>query len=66
MLALIGALHLRIKRQTHPLAQPLKRRLLTHQAQLRMLLLQAVEKLGKPAMAVSEEVVHRHFQTLLP
>jgi hypothetical protein len=30
-----------------------------------MLLLQTMEQLGKTAVAVGEEIVHRHFQTLL-
>jgi hypothetical protein len=30
-----------------------------------MLLLQAMEQLGKTALAVGEEIVHRHLQTLL-
>jgi hypothetical protein len=66
LLALVGALYLRLKSETHPLTQAFQLRLLTGQPQLRMLLLQAVKKLGKATMAVGEEVVHRHFQTLLP
>ena len=65
LLALIGALHLRLKSETHALTQPFQLRLLASKAQLRMLLLQAVKYLGKATMAVGKEVVHRHLKTLL-
>ena len=66
LLALVGALYLRLKSETHALTQSFKLRLLTGQPQLRMLLLQAVKNLGKATMAVGKEVVHRHFKALLP
>ena len=65
LLALVGALHLRLKSETHALAQSFQFRLLTGQPQLGVLLLQAVKNLGKAAMAVGKEVVHRHLKTLL-
>lgn len=66
LLALVGALYLRLKSETHALTQSFKLRLLTGQPQLRMLLLQTVKNLGKATMAVGKEVVHRHFKALLP
>ena len=39
--------------------------MLAGQAQLWMLLLQAMEQLGKTALATGEELVPRHFQPLL-
>ncbi|MFH4333793.1 hypothetical protein WAJ64_23085, partial [Acinetobacter baumannii] len=47
------------------LAQAFQGGLLAGQAQLRMLLLQAMEQLGKTALATGEEIVHRYLQTLL-
>ena len=65
LLARDRALELNIQRDVHSLTQTLQHGLLTGQPQLRVLLLQAMMKLGKPARPVGQEIVHRHFQTLL-
>jgi hypothetical protein len=57
---------LSIQRDIHALAQTIQHRLLTRQAQLRVLLLQTMMKLGKATGTVGEEVVHRHFKRCWP
>ena len=64
-LSLASLFKLAIQGDTHPLAEFFQHGLLTGEAQLRMLLLQPVIKLGKTPGAVSNEKVHRHLKTLL-
>jgi hypothetical protein len=64
LLARNRAFELSIQRDIHALAQTIQHRLLTRQAQLRVLL-QTMMKLGKATGTVGEEVVHRHFKALL-
>jgi hypothetical protein len=55
LLLLFGALKLRLHGDAHPLAQAFQGGLLAGQPQLRMLLLQAMEQLGKTALATGEK-----------
>ena len=66
LLPLIGAFKLRFHGDAHPLAQAFQSGLLAGQPQLRVLLLQTMEQLGKSALATGEEIVHCHLQPLLP